>query len=301
MQPNVRQVAQGKWRGILVALGFQPEMLSGKHQPCPACGGTDRFRFDDKNGAGSFYCSVCGAGDGVQLVMRVKDWDFATAAREIEKAAGFVKPEALKPAKSDEEKVRALRRVWQESLPITEGDEAYRYLVGRGLPVPPKSPSLRFHPRLAYRDGDELHHYPAMIALVTAPDGSGATIHRTYLKDGKKAPVASPKKIMPGLPLSGAAVRLSPVGECLGIAEGIETAMAASERFSIPTWSCISAAGMESFIPPEGVKQVWIFADNDANFTGQKAAYVLAHRLALAGIAVRVEIPDETGKDWADL
>ncbi|MFB6347853.1 primase-helicase zinc-binding domain-containing protein [Moraxella sp. ZJ142] len=41
-----------------------------KHQPCPLCGGKDRFRCDDKNGTGSWICNQCGAGDGFSLVER---------------------------------------------------------------------------------------------------------------------------------------------------------------------------------------------------------------------------------------
>jgi putative DNA primase/helicase len=301
MLHSFREVAQGKWHGILVSLGFQPEMLNGKHQACPVCGGgVDRFRFDDSKGSGSYFCSQCGPGYGIDLVMKVKGLDFKEAAKEVERAAGFVKSEAHKPAKSDEDKIVALRRVWKESRPITQGDEVWRYLEGRGLPVPPKSAALRFHPNLFYRDGEETGRYPAMLALITAPDGSGASIHRTYLKDGKKALVAKPKKIMSGNPISGAAVRLSPVEACLGIAEGIETAMAASDAFSVPVWAAISAAGMEGWIPPEEARVVRIFGDNDMSFTGQKAAYVLAHRLTLAGLEVSVELPARAGTDWAD-
>jgi putative DNA primase/helicase len=43
-----------------------------------------------------------------------------------------------------------------------------------------------------------------------------------------------------------------------------------------------------------------VFGDNDPNFTGQEAAYVLAHRLALKGISVEVHIPTRVGTDWAD-
>ena len=81
--------------------------------------------------------------------------------------------------------------------------------------------------------------------------------------------------------------------------QGIETALAASELFEVPTWSCISTSGIESFEPPQGVEHVIVFADHDANYAGQKAAYAAAHRLALKGIEVEVCIPPTVG-DWLD-
>ncbi|NYY79755.1 hypothetical protein DMH17_06695 [Raoultella planticola] len=35
------------------------------------CGGADRFRFDDKEGRGTWFCNQCGAGDGLKLVEKV--------------------------------------------------------------------------------------------------------------------------------------------------------------------------------------------------------------------------------------
>ena len=303
MRLNVREVAAGKWRGILEALGFSASMLNGKHQPCPLCrDGKDRFRWDDRDGSGSYFCSHCGAGSGIDLVMRFKGVDFKTAAQEIERAAGFVRPEESKPEQSDDAKVKALRRVWKESFPLSGDSPVERYLRGRGLVVP-QSTVLRYHPDLAYRDGDQyLGKFNAMLALVQAPDGSGATLHRTYLNfDGTKAVVPKARKLMPGLPLSGAAIRLFPADLCVGIAEGIETAVAASMRFSIPVWSAVSAGGLASFVPPPEAKEVVICSDNDENMVGQKAAYELAARLTGQGIKVRVEIPDRVGADWADL
>jgi putative DNA primase/helicase len=189
--------------------------------------------------------------------------------------------------------------MWKESCPVMPGDPVTDYLMNRGLVYTP-SPSLRYHASLYYREGDETGRYQAMLALVTAPDGSGASLHRTYLQGGKKAHVLKPKKLMPGLPLSGAAVRLFPVEPCLGIAEGIESAVGASMRFQMPVWSAISAGGVASFIPPAGVNEVVVFADNDESMVGQKAAYALASRLAGDGIKVRVEVPEVVGTDWAD-
>lgn len=110
-----------------------------------------------------------------------------------------------------------------------------------------------------------------------------------------------PKKLMPGKSISGGAIRLFPAGPCLGIAEGIETALAASELFGMPVWSCISANGIAKFEPPPSVERVFIFSDNDESkeFTGQIAAFNAAKRLEGMGLYVKVKIPDEPG-DWLD-
>ena len=296
---DVRTAAAGRWRAILLSLGVDERALSGKHGPCPLCGGRDRFRFDDRDGRGTYFCSGCGAGDGVKLAMGITGLSFRDVAREIERLAGVVKPVTGKPDRTDEDKLAALRRVWRESKPIQRGDEAALYLAGRGLRLYDLPEAVRVHPGLRYQDGEHQGVYPAMLATVTAPDGKAVSLHRTYLKEGRKAPVSNPKKLMQGLPLSGAAIRLTAVSEVLGIAEGLETALAASELFEVPVWSCVSAQGIESFEPPEGVRGVVVFADNDPNFAGQKAAFAAAHRLKIKGFEVEVCIPPEPG-DWLD-
>ena len=53
MASDVMTAASGRWRDILEVLGgLQAEQLSNRHQPCPMCAGTDRYRFDDKDGSG---------------------------------------------------------------------------------------------------------------------------------------------------------------------------------------------------------------------------------------------------------
>jgi len=296
---DVRTAAAGRWRSILSTLGVDDKALSGKHCACPMCGGKDRFRFDDKDGRGTYFCSGCGAGDGVKLAMGITGQTFKDTARQIERLAGVVQPTASKPERTDDDKRAALRRVWRESKPIQRGDEAERYLLGRGLRLHDLPENVRVHPGLRYQDGEHQGVYPAMLATVTAPDGRAVSLHRTYLQDGRKAPVSAPKKLMQGLPLSGAAIRLTAVSEVLGIAEGIETALAASELFEVPVWSCVSAQGIESFEPPDGVRELVVFADHDENFTGQAAAYRAAHRLKLRGFGVEVRIPPQPG-DWLD-
>lgn len=72
---TVKAAARGRWTEILPALGIPPESLVNRHRPCPGCGGTDRFRFDDKDGDGTWICSGDGelrAGDGLALLAHVR-------------------------------------------------------------------------------------------------------------------------------------------------------------------------------------------------------------------------------------
>ena len=74
----VRAAAAGRWPALLVALGIADEYLRDRHGPCPGCGGTDRFRYDDRDGAGSWLCSAGGgaplAGDGFNLLASTDEW-----------------------------------------------------------------------------------------------------------------------------------------------------------------------------------------------------------------------------------
>jgi hypothetical protein len=96
----VRQRAKGRWRDILPQLGIAVPATAEKKGPCPACGGKDRFRFDDKNGSGSWFCNQCEpqSGNGFYLVMSVKGVDMKEAQQLVEDTLilldnGHAKPE----------------------------------------------------------------------------------------------------------------------------------------------------------------------------------------------------------------
>ena len=99
--------ADGQWPRLLIELaGLVPEQLQNRHQPCPACGGTDRFRWDQDAGGGSWFCNQCGGkehsgggGNGLDLLLRVSGWDFATAVRRVEAHLGL--PAGASPAQPE--------------------------------------------------------------------------------------------------------------------------------------------------------------------------------------------------------
>lgn len=290
----IAEQATGKWRGILTALGVDGSFLTGKHGPCPICkGGKDRFRFSDKDGRGFWVCNQCGGGDGFSLLMKLTSMDFKSCADRVRGVIGTVDYVA---SKRKPDTTRLLRHLWKASKAIEAGDVVDKYLAMRGIDDRPKA--LRTVKSCRTSTGQ---HHPAMIALVTDATGAPVTLHRTYLGENEKARVDSPRELMPGKLPDGSAIRLYQAQACLGIAEGIETALSASKLFGIPVWASINATMLEKWWPPEGVREVLILGDNDANFSGSKAAYNLANKLALKACSVTVAIPDIMGQDWNDV
>lgn len=116
MKTSILENAQGHWPSILGALaGLSSEQLTDKHQPCPLCGGRDRYRFDDQEGTGSWFCNQCGGpaqsgggGSGMELLMRRTGWTFAEAAKRIEEHLGITPQRPEPPTKGAE-------RVWRYS------------------------------------------------------------------------------------------------------------------------------------------------------------------------------------------
>ena len=282
----------GKWPGIIDQLGIGIRK-DGKHSPCPMCGGKDRFRFDDKDGQGTWICNQCGAGDGWALLQTVLNIDFLEAVKQVARTVGHVEMTA-QPDRPDP--AIRLREMWKASVPLNP--QVRNYLRARGLTLEPGN--IRYCEKCF--DPDTCKEYPAMVAVVHNGEAKPVTMHRTYLDGNKKADIESPKKLMPGIEkLNNVSVRLFKIeGDTLGVAEGIETAIAATQLFNIPTWAAINSTLLTTWEPPEGCKKIVIFGDNDKNFTGHKASYILANKLFLKGFTVDVQIPDAPG-DWNDV
>lgn len=306
---DIKDLACGKWRDILRAIGVPEQYLNGRHQGCPFCGDdgkghrSDRFRFDDKAGNGSFICSHCGAGSGVDFVMRWLKCDFITAKKEIEGHLGAARVVIKKASASSDDAAERMKGYWSRAWRLDGSDPVCRYLRGRGIDLPEWPSQLRYVPDAPYPhdDGSKTYH-PAMLAKFVSPDTSEMSLHTTFLtNDGQKADVPQVKRNAKGKFPIGGAVRLSPSAETMGIAEGIETALSASILYQIPVWSALNSSFMLKWEPPKTARCIIIFGDNDKSHGGNSAAFSLSHRLRVNGFQTEVRVPDFEGDDWNDI
>ncbi|MBO8263812.1 DUF927 domain-containing protein [Proteus mirabilis] len=93
---EVKLKANGQWQAILSHLGA--EVPLNTHTACPACGGKDRFRFDNKDDNGTFICNQCGSGDGLDLVQKILGGSVTEAAYEVANIIGIDTRSACPPA-----------------------------------------------------------------------------------------------------------------------------------------------------------------------------------------------------------
>lgn len=297
------------WPRVLASCGVPETYLKNKHGPCPACGGKDRFRFDNK-GLGRYFCSHCGAGDGFSLIMKIAGCTFPEAMDRVLIAEGLDPAEERrkdwKPtrvaAPSEPEIARPTYRVralLKETCAIEDCDAAVDYLDSRCLWPLPASHQLRAHPSVEYwEEGQSVGRFPALVTAIRNRDGELVTAHVTYLTPkGEKLSEHDPRKILtPMTGHIGCAARIMPMHEILGIAEGIETALSATKLLGVPTWAALNTSLLSKFEPPDGVKTLVIFADSDV--AGLTAASKLMQKLQTT---VHLEFRAPPMKDWNDL
>ena len=263
----------------------------------------------ERPGAGQWTDFETGKfGDALDLVRHLRGGDLGEA---FQWALGWLG----KPSSSPREVSRQLdakpqppakpasdlwRSVWREGQPAT-GSPVEAYLASRGLVLPPDAP-LRFH--WACPRGAEA--FPAMLALMTHPEtGQPCGVHRTFLKaDGSGKADVTPAKMMLG---AAGIIRLcDEVTAGLGIAEGIETAIAIMQRTGwAPIWATGSAGAIAKFPVLAGVEALTIWADHDpinprtGKRPGLEAAGECAARWFEAGREATVQQPP-AGEDWLD-
>ena len=297
---EIAEIARGHWRLLLPALGVPREAMTLKHGPCPFCGGTDRYRFCDFKGSGSWICNQCGNGDGFDLVLRLTGGTFGALSIRVREMLGVGPGRPVHSVQNEaDEFLEKIRSIWAATIQPKRGSPVGQYLTRR-VPGLTSSNGLREHPALF--NPATATKGPAMIAVIRGPDGHPVNLHCPFLtNDGHKVSADPAKRVMRGPLPDGCAIRLGPIGQTMGIAEGIENALSASIlNEGMVVWSAVNGGLLSKWAPPPEVQTVHIFADNDQSFTGQAKAYALANRLVVQfKIRAFVHLPNDAG-DWND-
>ncbi|HDZ0424487.1 DNA primase [Klebsiella pneumoniae] len=304
---EVTLAAADRWPTVLAGLHIDVPDSPRRHAPCPACGGSDRFRFDD-GGRGSFICNQCGAGDGLDLIRKVNKCDTTEAAQlaadvlgidyrtvKQDEATASQKREQMKAESQQREQERQRRKLaeieqrrglfvshWQ-GLAETAFEGESEYLMNKGLvgftfPVLP--------------DGSLL------LGLV---DESGTvTAAQTITQQGEK-------RLLAGSAKRGAyhAVNAADAPQSVLIAEGLATALSVHLiRPEALTVCAIDAGNLQPVAQAMHQRypnaQIIIAADNDIKpgepNTGKDAA-----EKAAKAVSGWVALPPTVKKaDWND-
>jgi hypothetical protein len=185
----------------------------------------------------------------------------------------------------------AARRLFASAKPIP-GTLAAIYLRHRGIAVSGDLPALRFHPTCFYRahEGAPRETWPALLAAVTDAEGAVTGVLRTWLaRDGSgKALLATPRRSMGRL--LGHGVRLGDASDILAAGEGLETMLSLHVVLpALPIVAALSATHLAAFVPPSGLRRLYIACDNDR--VGRRAAEMLGARAHAGGIEALVLTP----------
>lgn len=187
-----------------------------------------------------------------------------------------------------------------ESCSTLRGTMGEHYLKSRRCVLPPSDGDLRFHPSVKH--GPSGYVGPALVALITdAVTREPMSLHRTWITPTGKAEIDPPRLLLGNHRKAGGVIRLWPdeaVTDGLGIAEGIETALALAHAFK-PMWACIDAGNMDKLPVLAGIESLTIAADHDE--AGLNAAQACADRWTLSGVKVRVLRPPKPKQDFNDL
>lgn len=299
---EVVAAACGNWPELLAAVGIDTPSR-GKHGPCPVCGGSDRFRLDDKGGRGTWICNQCGAGDGLDLVSKVTGKPPKEVAELLAPLVGL-SAGGLDPAERE--------RIHQQQQARAEADakqaEQLRQKAARRAAAimrscePGQAPYL-VQKRLRWPCG-ALNRQVIAVGALTFPAGSlvvplideaGELVNVQLIDDrGGKSYLAGGRK-------AGAFHRIEG-GELVAVVEGYATGLSV-HLASGATVYCAMDCGNLAVVAVIARRQhpearILLCGDNDADTQGNPGKTKAEH--AAAAIGGLVALPPEFSGDWND-
>lgn len=196
------------------------------------------------------------------------------------------RPKTIKPSAN-------AQRLWRQAQRLQK-TIVQTYLEKRLVNI--TSPELRFLERTPLGPKGHVHFLPAMLAAVRT-DADIMAIHRSFLlADGSgQADFIKPKRALGSLG-TGAVRLFSPKNGVLGLAEGTESAMSATQLTGIPTWATLGNERYGIVTIPESVKQLYLFVDHDAG--GDLAEAKAREHFQMPGRSIIVRRPGRPGDDW---
>ena len=305
MSAALAELCKGRWPDILRSLGLlSSTALAGRDQPCPTCGGHDRFRFTDK-GYGRWFCRGCGmGGDGLRLVQVVKRVDFQTAASLVETVVGKV-AESGAGKKTDKAKPTDPLKPWREAGAFLAGSPVDRYFRFRALIITAiEAQSLHYAASLFHWPSKT--RWPAIVAQITLATGEPRGSHMTFVRhDGAgKAPVDRPRLFSGGTTPCGGGIwigKADPERE-FPVAEGLESLLSGLRISGVEAGvAALSELGIRRLLLPDEARRVRIYADHDEAGQGLSAAREAARRWKAEGRTVAVSISPIPGHDANDI
>ncbi|WP_203764551.1 DUF927 domain-containing protein [Aeromonas caviae] len=243
---DVAAAACGHWPELLAAVGIDIPRR-GKHGPCPFCGGSDRFRLDDKGGRGTWICNQCGSGDGLDLLARVTGKSTKEAAELIAPLVGL-SAGGLDPAeserirqqqqakadqdrkRSEQQRQKAARRAAAIISDCEQGNTPYVERKGFGS-------HLNAVNRTLIREGGENFHAGSLVVALT--DEGGALVNVQLIRaDGSKRYLAGGQK-------AGAYHRIEG-GALVAVVEGYATGLSVHLAIGATTYCAMDAGNLHA-------------------------------------------------------
>lgn len=280
---------QGRWRQTLEGYGCQ--LPSGRHHgPCPVCGGKDRFRFDDKDGRGTWFCSKCEpqSGGGLLLLSRYLGKSTLETAKELigddyERSAAPVRQHVdnAAVAKANAEQAAKGAQMMLSGAVM----RSHQYMDGKGLL------------------GEWLTNGEVMIDYTGARIGVGELLLIPAYKNGllvnmQKINLDGEKRPITGGYMSGVYHCIDGKTKAIAIVEGFATGVTVNRMTGYMVYCAFMAgnlAEVTKFVREQHPDaKVIMFADNDESRTGQAKA-----EAAAIPINALVALPPEIG-DWDD-
>ena len=203
------------------------------------------------------------------------------------------------PVQPHRERIAAAHRIWEEGRAVQQSLSSQWLKVRRKIGRAIDSSAFRHGPAVPIKAYDQNCRFlqPAFLAKVVMPNGEHVGTEITYLEAGgrKASSLRVPRKLI-GCKPPGAAVVIDPVDDEMVVAEGVPSALSASEHFDLPCYALLGVRSFPQWRPPKGVRRVVIAAEPDPS--GRAFSKRLYDTLCHEGFDCRLEFAPGGAKDF---